>query len=252
MVSTVSYRLLGESGDSNSASSKGSSQKRQNQSVPTQQGSSSNSGYSADKEGPSISPPVLSIDFHGRDKRKNDSDSKCPKRQKQNEMLFAASNVGADLKRAGKEAPRFDKEIKKTSRVKEASIDLERVKLLISGKAEDAFLESNVSATASLLDYEMLVKACLDSYPNTFTCFPATQESSDRSTSSVSDTESDSVSSNSGNQSLVISPLLEDSFDTAKPVTTMTNIKLRSCNVISGPSNAVTMTEMLQLSEAAR
>ncbi|CAJ1931768.1 unnamed protein product [Cylindrotheca closterium] len=255
MVSLLSHRLLGGPGDSNSASTKGSSiiQKEQNvSSVPTKLGSSSNSGYSADREGHHSPPPVLSIDFNGRTKRKHDSDSRCPKRLKQNEMQYAASTISADLKRAGKEVERFDKEIKKTSRVKGATIRLDRVKLLMSGEAEDVSLESNVSATASLLDYEMLVKACFDVYPSSFPCFPATQEKSDRSTSSVSDTESDSVSSNSGNQSLVIPPLLEDSLRAAKQGPTMANISLRSCNVISCPSNAVTMTEMLQLSKTPR
>lgn len=253
MVSQLSYRLLGGSGDSNSASSNGSSsQKRQNLSAPARQGRSSNSGYSADREGLSPSPPVLSIDFHGRNKRRHDHDIKCPKRQKQNEMQYTASTIAADLKRAGKEIPPFDKEMKKTSRVKGATIELDRVKLLLSGKAEDVSVESSVSATASPLDYEMLVNACLDAYPSLSPCFTVPQDSSDRSASSVSDTESDSVSSNSGNQTLVIPPLLEDSFRRTTLVSTVTNVKLSPCNVISCPSNAVTMTEMLQLSEAPR
>jgi hypothetical protein len=258
MVSRLSSRLLGGAGDSNSSShSEGSSKKRPF--VSDTRPESSISGYSADREGPSMSPPVLSIDFHGRDKGRNDGDNNCPKRQKRYEMQYAASTVKADLARAGKDMHKIDKATKNTSCLGNVNIDLKGVKLMHSKDVESSLVTSDVRAQSSLYDYETLVRACLDSYPSSYTLLKddkgfSPTPSSDISTSSVSDSESDSISSNgnSGNQSLLIPPILEDSFDATKQPSPFSNIKMNSCNVISCPSNAVTMSEMLQLSGTAR
>ena len=119
-------------------------------------------------------------------------------------------------------------------------------------------ISSNVSAQATLYDYETLTRACWDAYPSNFSLLKHDKgfvpvQYSDRSTSSVSDTESDSVDSgNAGNQALLIPPLLEDSLDVSKPSTPLSNIQMSACNIISGSTNAVTMSEILQLSGSAR
>lgn len=260
MVSQLSSRLLGRCSDSNNSSKcKESSRKRLSVTMPTRP-ESSISGYSADREDPSLSPPVLSIGFHGRDNRsRNDGDHKCPKRQKRYELQYAASTVKADLARAGKDMPNFAENIKKRSSLGEGSIDVNCVKLMMSRDAQSPFVLSEVSAQTSLYEYETMARACLHAYPSSYTSLKrnkayVTAQSSDNSTSSVSDTESDSISShgNLGSQSLVITPLLEDSFDASAEPTPLSNIQMSSCNIISCPSNAVTMSEMLQLSGFAR
>jgi hypothetical protein len=248
MVSRSSPLRLGGAGDSSSSShSNGSSKKRLSASETRPEGSIS-SGYSADREGQSMAPPVLSIEFHGRNKRRKHGDKHRPKRQKRHEMQYAASTVKADLARAGKYLPKIDKATKKTSCLGNINIDLNGVKLMHSKDYESSLVTSDGRAQSSLDDYETLVRACLDSYPSSDTllkhdkgCAPT--PSSDNSTSSVSDTGSDSISSNgnSGNQSLLIPPILGDSFDATKQPSPF------SC-----PSNAVTMSEMLQLSANAR
>ena len=247
-------RTLEGSGDSNSNSS-GSQKRTFTNQFPTRP-ESSISGYSADREDPSISPPVVSIDFHGRH-TKADRD-RCPKRQKRNEIQYAASTVKEDLERAGKEFLRVHQNLSKTTCLGKISIDLEGVRLLYSKDVKKPMVSSNVSAQASDYDYETLVRACWDAYPSNFSLLKHDKEFvegqySDRSTSSVSDTESDSVDSgNQSNQALLIPPLLEDSSDASKPLTRVSNIQMNACNIISCATNAVTMSEMLQLSGSAR
>jgi hypothetical protein len=254
MVSQLSVRLLGGSNDSNSGSSKGSSQKRSTQiSIEPE---SSLSGYSADQEGRSISPPVISIDFDGRDKEMCIGEDRCPKRQRRNKQQFAVSTIKVDLDKAGKEFPAIVKDLKKTTCLGKFSIDLKGVKLLYSKEVTKPFVTSNISAQTSLYDYESLVSSCWESYASSFGPLKQHDQAqySDRSTSSVSDAESDSVDSNSNleNQTFLIPPLLDDFFNGAKQAPLLSSIEMNSCNVISNASNAVTMSEILQLSDSAR
>eukprot|EP00980_Cylindrotheca_fusiformis_P002228 scaffold517_cov119-Cylindrotheca_fusiformis.AAC.11 len=259
MASQQISSLQAWSGDSNSSNqSKGSSRKRMHGSSNGRP-ESSISGYSADREGLSASPPVNSIDFHGRETGRHASENKCTKRQKRCELQYAASIVKADLARAEKEMPQLDKHAKKTSRLGKVSIDLTGVELLYSNEVKSPFVTSSLSAECSLYDYESLSRACADSYPTSFSLLSnekgfSAPQSSDNSTSSVSDieTESNSSNTNAGSQSLLIPPLLEDSFDDTTKPAPLLNIKITSCNILSSPYNAVTMTEMLQLSKNAR
>lgn len=223
---------------------------------------SSESGYSADREEQSISPPLVSIDLLGVGRENVPRDtSPCPKRRKRNELEYAVSSVKADLARAGIELPEIEKEMQTTALVGDASINLKGVRLMHSSDFETPFVTSNVSSQTSIFDYEQLSKACWGYYPNDLSqlthnkvSLTSAQEDSDRSISSVSGSESDSGDSNgnTGNQAvLFIPPLLDDSCapDTqARPISTITG----SCNIISCATNAVTMSEVLQLSKVAR
>ena len=254
MVSPLSSRLFAS--EDSISSSKGSSQKRSISTKPE----SSLSGYSADREEKWKSPPVVSIDLLERC-RKNESRDRdaCPKRRKRNELVFAASNVKADLARAKEEIPKKNKDIERTTCLGDIDIDLKGVRLMYSSDFKMPITTSNVSAQTSTFDYESLAKACLESYPKNLSHLKhakdfVTTQDADSITSSVSDIESDSGDSNgnanAGPQAVhFIPPLLEDSEKLSQSVPS-TNVG--SCNVISCASNAVTMSEVMQLSKVAR
>jgi hypothetical protein len=227
----------------------------------------STSGYSADKEGPATFPAIVSIDLHGRGDQSDFSRdaNNCPKRRKRIEMQFAAASVKADLERAGIDFKNMNKDIEQSDSPGGITIKLKGVRLIHSKDVDGPFVTSNVSEKATVTDYQTLMRAVGGSYPplaqrmmNSFDPSSATQDatSSDQSTSSVSDTESDSGcdsnSNSTSNHILFIPPLVEDTFDQAF-IQNQTSTECSSpCNVISCASNAVTMSEMLQLSSSAR
>ena len=224
MVSALSARLLGNSGDisicgSNSSSRRGGGGDSSVRSKRTRPDTSS-SGYSADKEEPSVSPPLNSIDLFSVSRTSNPREANnCPKRRKRNELEFAATSVKADLARAGTDFRKIQQNKKETSCLGDVTINLKGVELVFSNQVDKPLVSSNVSATTTSIDFQSLALACWDAYP-TLEAIEETrmktdiaavskavssafsqdqdQESSDRSTSSVSDTESDSVES-SGN-----------------------------------------------------
>lgn len=278
MVSSLSSRLLACPGDSLSNSSRDHSRSGQYKrtfsgAIKAGNGNTSKnetiiSGYSADKEGPAAFPPVVSIDLHGRGDQSHFSRgaTDCPKRRKRVETQFAASSAKADLARAGIEFKKMNKDIEKSDSFGGISVDLRSVRLIHSKDATGPFVTSNVSEKTSVTDYLALMRAVSGSYPpitqrmkhmNSFHSASGPQDasSSDQSTSSVSDTESDSGSDNMNNTSnhiMFIPPLVEDSLDQTT-IQRRTSAEIISpCNVISCASNAVTMTEMLQLSSSAR
>ena len=262
MVSPLSSRLIGFSGDS-SNSSRGSSQKRPlfASQLPIRP-ESSISGYSADREEPSVSPPVVSIDLLSScQKNANRDTDACPKRRKRNELEFAAASVKADLARAGIEYTEINKNIEKTTCLKDISISLKGVQLIHSNDFKSSLVTSSISGASSIYDYQLMARSCRDAYPHgdlsqlkSSKSFAESQDS-DRSTSSVSDTESDSGSSNGNlNQTTVLflPPLLDDSFETSKASNLPLSNISGSCNIISCSTNAVTMGEAMQLSTTAR
>jgi hypothetical protein len=255
MVSPLNFSLFAFSGDSSSRI-KGSNRKRP---IPSRQ-ESSVSGYSADREEPSVSPPVVSIDLLGVGRKNVPRDTNaCRKRRKRNLLEFSASSVKADLVRAGIVLPKMDKDIETTTCLGDVSIDLKGVRLMHSSEFEPPLVTSNVSAQSSVFDYAQLTKACWDYYPNVLSQLKhskglASAQDSVRSTSSVSDTESDSGASNGNavnHAVLFVPPRLDDSHapdKQARPTSTISG----SCNIISCATNAVTMSEVLQLSKIAR
>jgi hypothetical protein len=236
---------------------------------------SSVSGYSADKEGTSsvLSPPVLSIDLHGREtKKKNNSSSTtssttssrdardCPKRKKTQELLFAASSVKRDLERAGMPYKKMKKNVEEVQPSDDICINLKGVRLIHSCDVESPLISSNISKNTTVAEYEALLHAVSDSYPSSvglksFEPSQTPRDGSSDSTSSVSDTESDSGSDNVNNGSnhiLFLPSLVEDAFDHTKAKKSKVSEPISQCNVISCASNATTMTESLQLSSEAR
>jgi hypothetical protein len=278
MVSTLSARLLAGLGDSRSYSSKDtrSSQQKRTLSGAMKGGKACNiskkegslSGYSADKEGPAVLPPMVSIDLLGRGDQQSQLSRdavNCPKRRKIVETQFAAANVKADLARAGIEFKATEVDIEKRDCSGGICIDLKGVRLIHSShQGEAPLVTSRVSERTSVSDYESLIHAVSGWYPPvtrrmnhmpSFESDTPAESSSDRSTSSVSDTESDSGSDNinsPNNHILFLPPLVEDSIDQAKIQSHSSSISISPCNVISSASNAVTMAEMLQLSSSAR
>lgn len=277
MVSPLSARLLAGRGDSPSYSSKDtrSSQPKRTFSGVTKSGNggccttknaTSTSGYSADKEGPATYlPAIVSIDLHGRGEHSAFSRdaTNCPKRRKRIEMQFAASSVKTDLERAGVALKTMNKDIESSDSPGGITINLKGVRLIHSPEVDGPLVSSNVAEKATVADYQILMKAVSGSYP------PITQRtmsfdrsssmqdttSSDQSTSSVSDTESDSGCDNinsTTNHILFIPPLVEDTLDQSNIANQAVTECSSSCNVISCASNAVTMSEMLQLSSSAR
>ncbi|KAL3915506.1 MAG: hypothetical protein SGARI_008169 [Bacillariaceae sp.] len=187
----------------------------------------------------------------------------CPKRQKLNQMTFAATTAKTDLERAGMEFKAFnrDNEEAKAPGSKDVTIKLKGVRLIHSSEVTAPLISSNVMG-----EYEMLSQAVSDSYASSTKSFepsPSTQDngsSDSQSTSSVSDTESDSGSDNNANNNglgnnqkiFLIPPLVEDSIDPTKAKKVQKLAPMSTCNVISCASNATTMTESLQLSTDPR
>jgi hypothetical protein len=256
---SMSSRLLSSSVDS-ICSSHESSQKRQMTNQSQTRPDTSVSGYSADREETSASPPVVSIDLLGNFRRNGLRDPNgCPKRRKINELQFVASSVKADLAMAGVEFKVIDKYLKKATSRGGQSIDLSGGRLMYSKDVEPPVVSPSVSVQSLDYDYAALAFACSSAYSNCTsqlrqnTGFPTSQDSV-RSTSSVSDTESDSGDSNTNEknapQVLSIPALFEGSLDADKQAKPELNSS--SCHIVSCAANAVTMGEMLQLSKTAR
>ena len=277
MVSSLSLRLLAGRGDCSSRGSSkddGSPQHKRTAAGTIRTGGgvndkneSSVSGYSADREGPSIYPPFVSINLHSNTKFSTRGEpSKCPKRRKKNEMQFAATTVKADLARAAMEFKTIDKDIERSTILKEMDINLkDRVQLVHSGDISGPLVPpSNIGRKSTVSDYAALISAVSGFYPSKSTrmsdiksferTLPTRQITwSEPSTSSVSDAFSDSGSDNTNSPVPSISPLLEDSLDPSnKQAKKKNNTPVNTSNDISFISNAITMTEILQLSKTAR
>ena len=281
MVSSLSSRLLAGRGDCSSRGSSKDNRSPQHKrtvagsiktksSANNEKNESSVSGYSADREGPSSYPPVVSINLHSKSKSSTRGEAfKCPERWKKNEIQFAATTVKADLVRAGKEFKSVNKGLERSTILGGMDIKLkDHVKLVYSSEHSESLLpQSTVGKQSTVADYAALVSAVSDFYPSKpprmsdIKSFERPLSAgqniwSEPSTSSVSDTLSDSGSDNTSNQASTISPLLEDSFDSSskhrkkRQKTTRTTVDV-STDIFS-VSNAITMTKILQLSKTAR
>lgn len=281
MVSSLSSRLLAGRGDCASlGSSKDNRRPPQHKrtalgSIKTrgtlnnEKNESSTSGYSADREGPSAYPPVVSINLHSKSRSYSRADVlTCPKRRKKNEMQFAATTVKADLARAGKEFKAIDRDLERPRILKDTNINLkDHVKLLHSNEISESLVPtSDIGKRTTINDYAALISAVSSFYPckptqmsdiKTFErTLPAGQNAwSEPSTSSVSDTLSDSGSDNTTNNQ-ALPPLLEDSLDNCgerrKKNQTIAKKEAEPSDHMSSFSNGITMTKILQLSKTAR
>jgi hypothetical protein len=231
------------------------------------------SGYSADKEEASSLPPVVSIDLHGGDNRSNNNtinrdELNCPKRQKINEMQFAATMAKDDLERAGMEFKPVNRDMEEvhftgTDNVS-LKIKLKGVRLIHSRDVSAPLITSNVSEKSTVADYMAMFLAVSDFYPAPSCMNMKSEEEtagttdglSSDSTSSVSDTESESGSDNVNNgqnrQLFFLPPRVEDSLDPAPVKKFVSETAITPCNVISCASNAKTMMESIQLSKDPR
>ena len=276
MVSSLSSRLLAGRGDSASRGSSKDSGSPNHKNIMTgstktkrTNNENSMSGYSADREGPSPHPPVVSINLHSKSKASTRVDAlKCPKRRKKNEMQFAATTVKADLARAGKDFKTLQKYMEHSSILASQKIKLkDHVKLVFSKDASKLLVPpSNIGKQTTTMDYTSLISAVNGFYP----CKPAQMSDiksfernlpsgqntwSEPSTSSVSDTLSDYGSDNTNNQASGLTPLLEDSLDPRTKKETEKepdNVTVDSTDNISPISNPISMTSILQLSKTAR
>jgi len=279
MVSSLSSRLLAGRGDCasrDSSKDNGSPQYKRNVvgSIKTkmtfrnEKNESTISGYSADREGPSTYPPVVSINLHSKSKSSTSRVDalKCPKRRKKNEQQYQATTVKADLARAGKGFKALSKNLERSSILKDADLRTkDRVNLVYSKDISEALVPpSNIGKQTTVADYTSLINAVSVFYPSKPTQMsdiksfernlPAGQNTwSEPSTSSVSDTLSDSGSDNTNNQASALSPLLEDALDpTSKIQKKLAMTIVNPSNTIPSASNAITMTKILQLSKTAR
>lgn len=219
------------------------------------------SGYSADREeSPSSSPPVVSIHLGCQEKKRNSLQEMdaCPKRRKRNELQFAASSVQADLARAGYQFSTVDPNIEHTTRLGPLSINLKEVNLVYSKEFQKQPNRCTAGVTGSLYDYQTLALACSGSYPSNVNREAlsnkvlASSQDSIESASSVSESDTESVSSKTtpANESSIIIPaLFSDDVDNLRaPISS----ELKTCNVISSKRNAVTMGESLELTTTPR
>ena len=151
--------------------------------------------------------------------------------------------------------------------LKEMDVNLkDHFKLLHSGdESGPIVLPSNTERKRICTDYAALISATSGFYPSKSTrmsdiesferTLPAAIRNtwSDPTTYSVSDTLSDSGSDYINNQVPSFSPLLEDSLDpSSKQAKKRTKTTVNPSNDVSSISNAITMTEILQLSKTAR
>ncbi len=277
MVSSLSSRLLAGRGDCaslcsskdngsprNKRTAAGSSKTRR----PNDKNESTMSGYSADREGQSAFPPVVSINLHSRLNSSTRVEAlNCPKRRKKNEMQFAATTVKADLSRAGKGFKSLSKDLERSTILGNHSINFKgHVELFNSKDIPDSFYpQSNIAKQTTTSDYAALISTVSSFYP----CKPTRMHdlkpfgrglptgangwSEPSASSSVSDTLSDSGSDNTNNLPSALSPLLEDSLDTGrKKIKKRQKTTINASDNISSFSNAITMTKILQLSKTAR
>ena len=263
MLSPLSLQFLAGPEDSNSsaAGSGNSGQKRRlAASAQSVRPDNSLSGYSADREESSASPPMGSIDVDANDNNHGSvrEMNSCPKRQKRNELQFAASSVKADLARAGIEFSTVDPTIGCTTTLESVPISLKGVQLMHSKEFQKKPFVTTSGVNGSVNDYQALIAACSSSYPSSLNRSALSNEvvtssqDSVRSTSSVSESDTDSVTSksNSANDSsVVIPPLFNDSVDENNAFISTGTVY---CNVMSSASNVVTMCETLELTKSPR
>ena len=282
MVSSLSSRLLAGRGDCaslHSNRSNGSPQHKRSvtgllktrRSGINEKNESCVSGYSADREGPSAYPPVVSINLHSKSKSSTGVGSlNCPKRRKKNEIQFAATSVKTDLARAGKDFKPLSKDLERSTILGNANIKFkDHVKLVHSNNVSGSLVPpSNIAKRTTITDYAALISAVRAFYP----CKPTQMSdmkpfeqgqntwSEPSASSSVSDTLSDSGSDNTNNLASTLSPLLEDSLDTSdnnvnrrqQKAKTTAKATFNPSYDISSTSNAITMTKILQISKTAR
>eukprot|EP00535_Pseudo-nitzschia_heimii_P000662 CAMPEP_0197179650 /NCGR_PEP_ID=MMETSP1423-20130617/4520_1 /TAXON_ID=476441 /ORGANISM="Pseudo-nitzschia heimii, Strain UNC1101" /LENGTH=385 /DNA_ID=CAMNT_0042629579 /DNA_START=139 /DNA_END=1293 /DNA_ORIENTATION=+ len=229
------------------------------------------SGYSADREGPSTHPPVVSTNLHSIYKSSTGVNAlKCPKRQKKNEIQFAAATVKADLARAGKGFETFQKHSQKSSIFANENINLKgHVTLLFSKDISKSLVPpSNIGRQTTIVDYTSLISAVRGFYPHKPTQIsdlksfeqilpsPSGQNAwSEPSISSVSDTLSDYGSYNTNNQVSGLAPLLEDSLDPRTKNRRKNKRKNDTVELIDSTfqsSSEITMASILQLTKTAR
>jgi hypothetical protein len=255
---------------------------------------SSESGYSADRDSVSNvhhNPPFDSINYlHSNSiSMTTRNNFKCPKRRKLDDRQFAATNVKADLARAGipfKQQQQNDTETETlTNNVPGNNVDIinlnkNHVQLVHSGDyvSDSLFQPSSMFIDRMTLssDYTGMINAVREFHPlnvggrngRDINIINSLSKIVPSTSSDVSDadTESDSGSGTgssendhrNNNQVISFSPLLEDFLDSSTKVreaakknkTTRTTIEPR--NMLSTLSNAITMSEILQLSNTAR
>jgi hypothetical protein len=257
MASPLTLKLKAGSEDSNSSRGTGSGSSGQKRKSPRDH---SVSGYSADHEDSSSSPPINSIDLDGSETRQGETMREmnaCPKRYKRSELQFAASSVTADLARAGIEHSLVDPEIKATTKLGSISISLRGVKLVKSKDYQRNPVVNRFSPTGSCQDYQSLAFACFDMYPNLVTKaenISSSSQDSDRSTSSVSESDSESVTSKSNSEddapaTFIIPPLAREApGNICKELSNPSN----SCALLSMGRNAMTMSETMTLTNVPR
>ena len=254
MVSPLTLKLMATSEGSNSSGDSGQKRKAlRDHSV---------SGYSADREDSSSSPPIISIDLDGHEAKQAESMREmntCPKRFKRSELQFAASSVTADLARAGIELSRINPEIESTSKLGPVSINLKGVRLMRSKDYQKNPVVNLFASTGSVQDYQALALACFDMYPHLATKaenISSSSQDSDRSTSSVSVSESDSESVTSKSNmeddspaAFVIPPLSKEAHPSQF---TQQNNRSDPCALLSMGRNSMTMSETMTLTNVPR
>jgi len=246
-----SRQMAGLDSNSSSTGSANSGQKRRLASV---RHDNSLSGYSADREESSISPPMISIDLGGEQRHHSVREmNSCPKRQKKNELQFSAASVRADLARGGFEYSTVSPEIEKTTTLGSVSINLKDIKLVHSADFDKKTIMATSGLIGSTYDYQALALACWESYPMrsklSTKVDPSPQDDSE-STSSVSESDMDSVSSkNNPGASIDIPPLFkEDVLETNVAIPTGSG----SCSVVSSANSTMTMSKSLALTTTPR
>lgn len=219
------------------------------------------SGYSADREGSASSSPFNTIEVVDGSSKKNESMRKmnnCPKRHKRSELQFAASSVKADLARAGIEFSAVDPQCESTSKFGDVSISLKGVKLMGSKEFGKNPLVNRSAQPGSLQEYQALALACFGLYPRSL-AKPAKistmSQDSDRSTSSVSESDTESVTSKTNLQSdpeapYVIPPLSKET--SYKTMSAAPHNPSDSCGLLSMSRNALSLSETMALTNTPR
>ncbi len=260
MVSSLTSRLFACSRNSNSSTtcSGSSGHKRRLETSGQSVRPDSLSGYSADREDSSSSPP-FSIDVSNGTTHDNMREmNNCPKRQRRNELQFAASSVKADLARAGYEFSTVDPMKESTTMLSSATINLKGVKLVHSKSFQKMPIITTGAVAGSPYDYQALALACFESYPSNYSGSTlsnqevASSQDSDRSTSSVSESDTDSVTSKGNSDDfpgMMIPPLFQEESEEAYMERPRES---NSCHVVSSESSAITMSETMTLTTTPR
>lgn len=252
MVSQLTLRLMTGSEDSNSSRSSGQKRKAlRDHSV---------SGYSADREDSTSSSPIISIDLDGSETKQGESMremNSCPKRYKLSELHFAASSVRADLARAGIVHSSIEPQSKSTSKHGSISINLKGVRLVTSKDYQKNPMVNRSAPTGSVQDYQSLALACFNMYPHFVTKsvkVSSSSQDSDRSTSSVSESDVESVTSKSNCEDEAPAAFIIPPLANATPSSNReeSNNPSTSCTLLSFGRNAMTMSETMSLTNVPR